>query len=87
MMHQKALLFNDTATAAEIMRTTSPRKQKALGREVEGFDERVWVDTCSGVVERGNYLKFMQGTNASGMRMGDLGEVEGLKEQLLSTGT
>ena len=68
MMHQKVLLFGDTATGLEIMKVSSPRKQKLLGREVERFVESIWMDACSQIVERGNYLKFTQGTNAASMR-------------------
>jgi len=40
MMHQKAVGFNDFETARKIMKTKSPKEQKALGREVKNFDSK-----------------------------------------------
>ncbi|KAI5845273.1 hypothetical protein DFP73DRAFT_477018 [Morchella snyderi] len=59
MMHQKALLFNDPAIAAEILATTDPRLQRSLGRSVKDFDEGVWVANRSRIVEEGSYYKFI----------------------------
>jgi hypothetical protein len=42
MMVQKARLFNDAETGAQMVATTEPRAHKALGRAVEGFDAAVW---------------------------------------------
>jgi predicted NAD-dependent protein-ADP-ribosyltransferase YbiA (DUF1768 family) len=42
MMVQKARLFDDAETAAQMVATTEPRKHKGLGRAVKGFDARVW---------------------------------------------
>ena len=61
MMHHKALLFGDAATAAAILATDPaphPRKVKALGRAVSGFDEAVWLRERAGVVRRGTRAKF-----------------------------
>ena len=60
MMHQKALLFEDYEIASQIMNTTNPKKQKALGRKVEGFIKRKWDVVAKGVVYDGNYAKFSQ---------------------------
>ncbi|RPB16240.1 DUF1768-domain-containing protein [Morchella conica CCBAS932] len=60
MMHQKALLFNDPAIAAEILETTNPRLQRSLGRAVKGFDEGVWVANRSRIVEEVSYHKFIK---------------------------
>ena len=79
-------MANNAVTAAEIMATTSPRKQKQLGRDVEGFDVAAWDRIKSEVVERGNYLKFTQGTNVASMRMEDTNEPVSLRELLLQTG-
>ena len=72
MMAQKALLFNDLATHAQIMKTTSPSKQKALGRKVRGFDEKVWAQHRYQIVLKANLAKFRQNPE--------------LKKQLLATG-
>ena len=60
MMHQKALMFNDTETAILIMNTDSPRDQKALGRQVKPFDAKKWNEHCQDIVMKGNLAKFTQ---------------------------
>ena len=42
------------------MSTHDPRKHKALGREVRGFDATVWDKVGVDVVEKGNLAKFRQ---------------------------
>jgi ribA/ribD-fused uncharacterized protein len=58
MMAEKARLFGDTASAEKILATTDPRRAKALGRRVAGFDEDTWVRERYGIVVRGNMAKF-----------------------------
>jgi len=60
MMHQKALLFGDYASATQIMKCESPRDQKALGRKVSGFDQHIWDERKFDIVVAGNLLKFRQ---------------------------
>eukprot|EP01129_Flabellula_baltica_P014792 TRINITY_DN7197_c0_g1_i1.p1 TRINITY_DN7197_c0_g1~~TRINITY_DN7197_c0_g1_i1.p1 ORF type:complete len:163 (+),score=39.29 TRINITY_DN7197_c0_g1_i1:62-550(+) len=60
MMYQKALLFDDEEIAALILNTSSPKKMKALGRKVKGFNQEIWEAHRSSIVEQGNYLKFSQ---------------------------
>lgn len=60
MMHAKAVLFGDTAMAARILATDSPREQKALGRKVAGFDYDVWMAECRPLMVRGLLAKFEQ---------------------------
>lgn len=72
MMHQKALTFGDTEVAAKILETNSPSNQKALGKQIKGFDRAVWDRKCFGIVYKGNYAKFSQN--------------EDLKQLLLATG-
>jgi ribA/ribD-fused uncharacterized protein len=59
MMHQKALLFSDHETAAEILRETDPGKTQALGRQVKNFNKAVWVQHRERIVEEGSYHKFV----------------------------
>lgn len=59
MMYQKALLFEDEATAAKILQTDSPAEQKKLGRKVKGFDAEIWDSEKEKIVEDGNWCKFM----------------------------
>lgn len=60
MMQQKALLFGDNKIANLIMATKNPREQKALGREVDGFDKNIWNEKARLIVKKGNIAKFSQ---------------------------
>ena len=60
MMAAKARLFGDTETLKEIMETTSPKEQKALGRKVANFDEGIWNSKARDLVYEGNHAKFSQ---------------------------
>ncbi|KZL78884.1 hypothetical protein CI238_07041 [Colletotrichum incanum] len=58
MMHGKALLFSDTDVALSVLKADHPRKAKALGRKVKGFDEALWNANRERIVREGNLLKF-----------------------------
>jgi ribA/ribD-fused uncharacterized protein len=60
MMAQKAALFGDKETLQKIMASKTPREQKALGRQVRGFDVRKWENCARDIVYRGNWAKFTQ---------------------------
>ena len=71
MMAKKALLFKDQATYEKIMSERGdwsdqadfnkyPRKQKALGRSVEHFDERIWDAHKFDIVVDGNGCRMVQ---------------------------
>lgn len=60
MMYHKALLFGDTTVASQILNTRLPRDIKELGRQVKGFDERVWTSNRENIVYHGNRYKFLQ---------------------------
>jgi ribA/ribD-fused uncharacterized protein len=60
MMAEKAALFGDTATRARVLEAASPGAAKALGREVRGFNEAVWVENRFSIVVRANAAKFGQ---------------------------
>lgn len=72
MMFNKALLFRDTDVANQILKTNDPKKQKALGRQVKGFNDTEWNKQKFEIVVKGNFLKFSQN--------------EELKKELLATG-
>ena len=58
MMHQKALLFDDHEVAAQILKTTAPKEQKSLGRQVRGFTQEVWEANRERIVEDGELFQI-----------------------------
>lgn len=62
LMWQKAKLFGDEGgVAKEILDTLySPKKYKALGRKVSGFDEEMWIENRVSIMEDALYYKFTQ---------------------------
>ena len=72
MMYQKAVLFGDDDIARQILGTSDFGKIKALGRMVEGYDDRIWNGLRQLTVTRGLFGKFSQN--------------EDLKKELLATG-
>lgn len=60
MMAQKAILFGDEAKLLEIMASTNPKEQKALGRDVSNFNKTVWDAHRYTIVYSGNLAKFQQ---------------------------
>ncbi|KAF4783572.1 hypothetical protein HER10_EVM0011415 [Colletotrichum scovillei] len=72
MMYCKAARFYDIPTQDQVLAASSPKEQKRLGKNVDGFTNESWDQIKSAVVETGNKAKF--GQNAS------------LGRRLLSTG-
>ncbi|RWW93845.1 NADAR family protein [Flavobacterium cerinum] len=60
MMAKKAVLFDDTETAARILECNSPAETKKLGREVKNYVDLVWLEHRYKIVLEGNYHKFNQ---------------------------
>jgi len=61
MMYFKALLFNDKDVADEILDAAEdPKKVKALGRLVKGFNQATWDARKFGIVVQANREKFRQ---------------------------
>lgn len=58
MMAQKARTFGDFDTAMRVMRESSPREQKTLGRQVKNFNPDIWNAVARDIVFRGNMAKF-----------------------------
>ena len=58
MMWRKAVLFDDTVRAAAILQASSPAQAKAIGREVQGFDEAIWLEHRWEVVVAASVAKF-----------------------------
>lgn len=59
-MAHKALLFDDKRTYEQILLAETPKKAKALGRMVQGFDGPTWDKYCFDIVIKGNIHKFNQ---------------------------
>lgn len=60
MMWRKAMLFDDEATAAQILAAGHPKQAKDLGRGIVRFDESRWVEHRYQIVVDGNLGKFSQ---------------------------
>lgn len=60
MMAEKARLFGDQTTLAQILAAPHPGAAKALGRQVQGFDDILWAAQRFDIVVRGNQAKFAQ---------------------------
>ena len=60
MMAEKAALFGDQKTRAAILKAPNPKAAKALGRQVQGFNEAIWLEHRFAIVVRANQAKFAQ---------------------------
>ena len=60
MMAEKARLFGNADLMKAMLDTTDPGKVKALGREVQGFNEAIWREHRFSIVVQGNLAKFSQ---------------------------
>jgi ribA/ribD-fused uncharacterized protein len=60
MMAEKARLFNDIETLAKILNARTPAQAKALGREVKGYDDQLWIESRFDIVVNANLAKFEQ---------------------------
>ena len=67
MMHGKAMLFGDAATAQRILAASHPKQHKALGRNVAPFVDATWTAKRIEIVTAGNRAKFTQ--NAELLRL------------------
>ncbi|MCR5103142.1 MAG: NADAR family protein [Eubacterium sp.] len=72
MMYKKAILFNDTEIASQIMETSNVGKIKALGRSVSNYNDTVWNGMRQPIIYKGLIEKFKQNDE--------------LKKKLLDTG-
>jgi len=72
MMHQKALLFEDTQAAERILSAPEPSEQKAIGQQVRAFDQATWDARKINIVLRISRAKYQQN--------------DGLRRKLFQTG-
>lgn len=75
MMAKKAILFSDQISHDRIMLTSDPMVQKAIGREVKGFDKILWESKCRDIVYEGNFHKFSQNPILMGLMLGETREL------------
>lgn len=75
MMYCKAMLFGDTEIADKILQAKTPKEQKALGRKVRNFDEKIWTAKCEKFVRIGCLEKFKQNPDLANSLM-DTGSTE-----------
>lgn len=71
-MYHKALTFGDKDVAAAILTTDNPFEAKALGRQVRGYNDKVWNEVRYKIFRDANMLKYSQNPE--------------LKAKLLATG-
>ena len=57
-MWEKALFFNDTFVAEQILNTPSPHANKKLGRQVKNFDAEKWSEVCYQIMVDVNIVKW-----------------------------
>ncbi len=60
MMYHKAKLFGDTNACKRIVLASNPGGAKAIGREVLGFDQKLWDEKRVTIVVNANLAKFSQ---------------------------
>lgn len=69
MMFIKAWLFGDVKVAAMVLAEADPYQQKKLGRQVRGFDKRVWDRHARDLVYVGKKAQFDQNPGMKGYLM------------------
>lgn len=65
MMAEKAALFDDQEVRAQVLLAPTPNVAKALGRNVRGFNDEVWLQHRYAIVVRANQAKFSQNPELS----------------------
>ena len=61
MMAEKAKLMGDESTRQMILQAKdNPRRQQALGKQVDPWNENLWIANREEIVFKGNLAKFTQ---------------------------
>ncbi len=60
MMAEKARLFGDSLACDRVLAAPTPGAAKAVGRQIVGFDERLWLAQRFRIVVDANLAKFTQ---------------------------
>ena len=58
MMAEKARLFGDHGSLANILECKTPKEAKAFGRKVQNFETEAWQKHCTDIVVKANLAKF-----------------------------
>lgn len=58
IMYRKCMLFGDTVSAANILRTADPAAHKALGRGCSDYNEHIWAGIRQPILLRALLAKF-----------------------------
>ena len=75
LMWRKALLFNDDATAANVLAADGPGAAKALGRAVRGFNDDTWATHRWEIAVSGSLAKFDSDDALRSFLFGTIGRV------------
>jgi len=70
MMAEKARVFGDSESELRILSAPNPGAAKRFGREVRGFDQRIWDSRRWGIAIAGNLAKFTQNPKLSEFLLG-----------------
>lgn len=70
MMAEKARLFNAPEILQKILSTRKPGAAKAFGRQIIGFDQKIWDERKYDIVVQGNRHKFSQNKNLEAFLLG-----------------
>jgi len=60
MMHKKALCFQDTQIASQILKTDDLGTIKSLGRQVSNYEDLIWNGVRQIIIYQGLIEKFRQ---------------------------
>lgn len=63
MMYMKAVTFKNIEIAEKIMKTTDPKAQKALGKQISNFSEETWDKVKEQIVYYGCLAKYLQNSD------------------------
>ena len=73
MMFSKTVFFQDYETAKAVMRSDSPKEQKALGRKTANFNVDKWANVAKDIVYVGSYCKYTQDDKLNEILIGTKG--------------
>ena len=74
-MTAKASMFQDRAIATQVVNTTDPKAQKALGRMINNFNKPMWDAISRDVMFRANFAKYTQNKDLHELLLSTQGEL------------